>query len=56
VSRILGGFATFLAIGLLVAVGVTGVPGLPFAASIGMALGGVWLAVGNSTITRPDVD
>lgn len=56
VSRVLGGFAAFLAVGLLVAVGVTGVPGLPFAASIGMALGGVWLAVGNSAITRPDID
>lgn len=52
VSRILGGFAALVSVGTLAAVGVTGVPGLPFTAGIGLAVAFAWLAVGNSTITQ----
>ena len=38
----------------MLAVGITGVPGLPVTAALGMAIGGLWLAFGRSAITQPD--
>ena len=54
VSKPLGGLAGLLASALLVAVAVTGVPGLPAMILVGLVVGGVWLAVGRSAITRGD--
>ena len=50
VSRALGGFLAGLVVLVLGAVLVTGVPGLPFAALVGLSVTGVWLAVGRSQI------
>jgi len=55
VSKVLGGLCLLLLVGTLLAVGITGVPGLPVTAALGMAVGGVWLAFGHSAITQPDV-
>lgn len=52
VSKILGGFAAVLCIGLFGAVAVTGVPGLPGMASLAMVGAGLWLAFGKSEITQ----
>lgn len=52
VSRVLGAAAGVLAAALLLAVVATGVPGLPAMILLGLAVAGVWLAVGNSAITR----
>lgn len=54
VSKVLGALCVLLAVGTLLAVGITGVPGLPVTAALGMAVGGVWLAFGRSAITQPD--
>lgn len=51
VSRGLGAAAGLVATALLVAVAVTGVPGLPFAIVLGLVVAGIWLAVGRSPIT-----
>ncbi|GAA5106112.1 hypothetical protein GCM10023339_02700 [Alloalcanivorax gelatiniphagus] len=56
VSRVLGALCVLLAVGTLLAVGITGVPGLPITAALGMAIGGVWLTFGRSAITQPDAD
>lgn len=52
VSRGLGAFAGFMAVALLGLVAVTGVPGLPFLASLCLGVVGVWLAFGRSPIVR----
>ena len=52
VSRVLGGFAAALVIVVFGAVAITGVPGLPFASMLGLVIGGVWLSIGNSEITK----
>ena len=52
VSKPLGGLAGFLATALLLAVAVTGVPGLPAMILLGLIIGGIWLAVGRSAITQ----
>jgi hypothetical protein len=52
VSRVLGAAAALLATALILAVILTGVPGLPAMIVLGLAVAGVWLAVGNSAITR----
>jgi hypothetical protein len=54
VSRGLGVFAGLTSLALFVAVGVTGVPGLPFASSLCLVVVGVWLAVGRSKIVLED--
>jgi len=54
VSRVLGALCGVLSVGTMLAVGVTGVPGLPVVSALGMAIGGVWLAFGHSAITQPD--
>lgn len=54
VSKVLGALCVLLAVGTMLAVGITGVPGLPVVAALGMAIAGVWLAFGRSAITRPD--
>lgn len=54
VSKVLGALCVVLSVGTMLAVGITGVPGLPVVAALGMAIGGVWLAIGRSAITRPD--
>ncbi len=54
VSKVLGAFCVLLSVGTMLAVGITGVPGLPVTAALGMAIGGVWLAFGRSAITQPD--
>jgi hypothetical protein len=51
VSRALGAVTGFFALLILGAVGVTGVPGLPFAGSMVLVIVGIWLAVGRSPIT-----
>ncbi|MCR1783855.1 hypothetical protein KVF89_15045 [Nocardioides carbamazepini] len=51
VSRGLGALAGLFASALLVAVFVTGVPGLPSMIIIGLIAAGIWLAVGRSPIT-----
>jgi hypothetical protein len=55
VSRVLGGLAALLFVGTMLAVGITGVPGLPIIASLAMVGAGLWLAVGRSAITRAEV-
>ena len=55
VSKVLGALCVLLSVGTLLAVGITGVPGLPVTAALGMAIGGLWLAFGHSAITQPDV-
>jgi hypothetical protein len=52
VSRGLGAVTGLISVGALLAVAVTGVPGLPFAALVGLLIAGVWLAVGRSAITQ----
>jgi hypothetical protein len=52
VSKVLGGFLAGLVALVLVAVLLTGVPGLPFAAIIGLVVTGVWLSVGRSPIVE----
>lgn len=52
VSRGLGALTALISVGTLVAVAVTGVPGLPFTALVGLIIAGVWLAVGRSAITQ----
>lgn len=54
VSRGLGVCAGLLAVLVLGAVVVTGVPGLPFFAALGLVVGGIWLAVGRSPIVLED--
>ena len=54
VSKVLGSLCVLLSVGTLLAVGITGVPGLPVTAALGMAIGGLWLAFGHSAITQPD--
>jgi hypothetical protein len=51
VSRVLGALAGLFATALLVAVVVTGVPGLPAMVLLGLIVAGIWLAVGRSPIT-----
>lgn len=51
VSRGLGAFVGFIAIGLFVATVVTGVPGLPGTlGQVGLTVAGIWLAFGRSAI------
>lgn len=50
VSRGLGAFSGFMATAILGAVAVSGVPGLPFASSLCLAVVGAWLAFGRSPI------
>lgn len=52
VSRVLGAVAGLFAAALLLAVVVTGVPGLPAMILAGLVVAGLWLAVGNSAITQ----
>lgn len=52
VSRPLGAVAGLIAGGTLLAVGITGVPGLTFTGLIGLMIAGTWLAVGRSPITE----
>jgi hypothetical protein len=52
VSRGLGALSGLIGAGTLVAVGITGVPGLPFTALGGLLIAGIWLAVGRSAITE----
>lgn len=52
VSKILGAGAGIMAAALLIAVAVTGVPGLPAMIALGIVICGVWLAVGRSPITQ----
>lgn len=54
VSKPLGGLAGLLATVLLLAVVVTGVPGLPALILVALVIGGIWLAVGRSPITQED--
>ena len=54
VSRGLGVVTGLIGGGTLVAVGVLGVPGLPFTALVGLLIAGVWLAVGRSRVTEPE--
>ncbi|WP_134740468.1 hypothetical protein [Nocardioides sp. 503] len=54
VSRGLGAFAGGFALLLFGAVAASGVPGLPFAASLGLIVVGIWLAVGRSPIVAED--
>lgn len=54
VSKVLGTGAGVLAGVILVAVAVTGVPGLPFMIAVGLVVAGVWLAVGRSAITQDE--
>jgi hypothetical protein len=54
VSRPLGAFAGVLALLLFAAVAITGVPGLPFASCVILAVAGVWLALGRSPILVED--
>lgn len=51
VSRGLGALSGLLATALLLAVFVTGVPGLPAMIILGLVVAGVWLAFGRSPIT-----
>ncbi|MBM7518389.1 hypothetical protein [Nocardioides nitrophenolicus] len=51
VSRGLGALSALLASALLVAVFLTGVPGLPSMIIVGLVVAGIWLAVGRSPIT-----
>jgi hypothetical protein len=51
VSRGLGACAGLLATALLLATWGLGVPGLPAMILVGLAVAGIWLAVGRSTIT-----
>lgn len=52
VSRGLGALSALLATALLVAVFLTGVPGLPAMIIVGLIVAGIWLAVGRSPITE----
>ncbi len=54
ISKGLGACSGLLVILAVAAVAITGVPGLPFVSMIGLAIGGIWLAVGNSAITQED--
>jgi hypothetical protein len=54
VSRGLGALSGFFATALLVAVFVTGVPGLPAMVILGLVVAGIWLAFGRSAITMAD--
>lgn len=54
ISKGLGACSGLLVVLAVGAVAITGVPGLPFVSMIGLAIGGVWLAVGRSAITRED--
>lgn len=54
VSKILGTGAGVMAAALLVAVAVTGVPGLPAMIALGILIAGIWLAVGRSAITQDE--
>lgn len=54
VSRVLGAGAGLMAVGVIIAVAVTGVPGLPFMIALGIVIAGVWLAVGRSAITQDE--
>ncbi|MDN5964430.1 MAG: hypothetical protein L0H81_07780, partial [Actinomyces sp.] len=54
VSRVLGAGAAVMAAGLLVAVGLTGIPGLPALVALGLVMTGIWLSVGRSVITREE--
>ncbi|GEP35297.1 hypothetical protein NSZ01_30650 [Nocardioides szechwanensis] len=54
VARGLGAFSGGFALLLFGAVAVAGVPGLPFAASLGLIFVGVWLVVGRSPIVGED--
>ncbi|GAA1539845.1 hypothetical protein [Nocardioides humi] len=51
VSRGLGALSALFASALLIAVFVTGVPGLPSMVIVGLIVAGIWLAVGRSAIT-----
>ncbi|WP_145724171.1 hypothetical protein [Nocardioides sp. J9] len=51
VSRGLGALSAVFASALLLAVFVTGVPGLPALIVVGLIVAGIWLAVGRSPIT-----
>ncbi len=55
VSRGLGAVTGFFTIAPLLAVAITGVPGLPVATILGLLVAGVWLAVGRSAITQTDI-
>ena len=52
VSRLLGVASGLLAVALLGATLVTGVPGLPALSIVGLIVGGIWLAVGRSAVMR----
>lgn len=55
VSKVLGAGAGLMAGGLILAVAVTGVPGLPFMIALGILIAGIWLAVGRSAITQDEL-
>ncbi len=52
VSRVLGGVLAVFSVLPLLAVVVTGVPGLPAASALGLLVAGIWLTVGRSAITQ----
>jgi hypothetical protein len=54
VSKPLGVGAGLVATALLLAVGITGVPGLPAIILVAVVVAGIWLAVGRSAITQVD--
>lgn len=55
VSRVLGGVLAVFSVLPLLAVVVTGVPGLPVASVLGLIIAGIWLSVGRSAITQAGV-
>lgn len=56
VSRILGGVSAVFAVGLTILTFGTGVPGLPATLMpLWLVILGIWLAVGRSRITQPEV-
>lgn len=55
VSKPLGALAGIVALLLLGAVAATGVPGLPAIILAALVVTGIWLAVGRSAITQPEV-
>lgn len=54
ISKGLGACSGLLVVLTVAAVAIFGVPGLPFVSMLGLTIGGIWLAVGRSAITRED--
>ena len=54
VSRGLGAFAAVTSLLVCLGIGISGVPGLPFASSVCLVVVGIWLAVGRSRIVLED--